>query len=274
MYNGVLPFGATKGEDEVPVPHSTNHAGLVLAFSLAAEGRSDREIAQAMNEAGYRTSGNRGANALTKDSVRPMLQNRFYLGELPLDDETWMVGKHAPMVDSDLFERAQAERARNRQRAPQATTAHRRPWGLSGVGFCACGAPLAAKGWSNGRQRVECSGRVQGLPCSESSFYAADVEDQVGQLLAAVTSPMDQQVTRVKNWQRSSAARKQCTDGEDQRKRLETRRARGRELYLSGEIDHPRYQTETSTIDVQLSALPASVSVPESDAAIRKLADT
>jgi len=83
LYNGVLPFGATKRPDGVPTPHSEAHGGLVLAFELAAAGKTDREIAQGLNAAGYRTTGNRGANPFTKDTVRPMLQNRFYLGELP-----------------------------------------------------------------------------------------------------------------------------------------------------------------------------------------------
>src|SRR5215207_2647345 len=94
LYNGLLPFGATKGPDGVPVLDTTAWGcdvatrrqivpaeGLRLAFELAAAGKSDREIAHALNDAGYRTSGNRGHNAFTKDSVRTMLINRFYIGE-------------------------------------------------------------------------------------------------------------------------------------------------------------------------------------------------
>ncbi len=113
LYNGVLPFGTAKGRDGVPVPHPEAHAGLVLAFELAAAGKTDREVAQALTAVGYRTTGNRGANPFTKDTVRVILQNRFYLGELPDGEGGWLPGKHAPLLDPDLFTRAQAARAAN-----------------------------------------------------------------------------------------------------------------------------------------------------------------
>src|SRR4029453_8323816 len=62
LYNGVLPFGAMKGEDGIPAADPSNYPGLVLAFDLAAGGKSDRDIARALNDAGCRTTGNRGAN--------------------------------------------------------------------------------------------------------------------------------------------------------------------------------------------------------------------
>ncbi len=37
LYNGLLPFGYTRGPDGLPAPHPTNHAGLQLAFKAAAE---------------------------------------------------------------------------------------------------------------------------------------------------------------------------------------------------------------------------------------------
>ncbi|MDP9354723.1 MAG: recombinase family protein, partial [Chloroflexota bacterium] len=103
LYNGVLPFGTAKGPDGVPVPHPEAHGGLVLAFELAAAGKTDREVAQALTAVGYRTTGNRGANPFTKDTVRVILQNRFYLGELPDGEGGWLPGKHAPLLDPDLF---------------------------------------------------------------------------------------------------------------------------------------------------------------------------
>jgi DNA invertase Pin-like site-specific DNA recombinase len=60
LYCGLLPFGAMKGEDSVPIPDANTHPGLVMAFELSAEGKSDREVAVALNSAGYRTAGNQG----------------------------------------------------------------------------------------------------------------------------------------------------------------------------------------------------------------------
>jgi DNA invertase Pin-like site-specific DNA recombinase len=77
LHNGLLPFGTTKGPDGLPVIDTTAWAcdaatrreivpadGLQLAFELAAAGKSDREIAQTLTEAGYRTSGNPGPQCL------------------------------------------------------------------------------------------------------------------------------------------------------------------------------------------------------------------
>jgi len=184
MYNGILPFGTVKGDDGVPGNHPTNYAGLVFAFTLAAEGRTDREIAQALNEAGYRTSGNRGANPFTKDTVRQMLQNRFYLGELPLDDGTWMQGKHLPVLDVAVFDRAHAARMRNVSRPRRVATTTRQPWSLSGVAQCSCGGYLNSSG-SNSRQRIACSSRTQGLDCVEPSLFADHVDQQIAHLLGS-----------------------------------------------------------------------------------------
>ena len=69
LYNGLLPFGLKTNPDGIPVPDPETYPGLLLAFRLAAEGKSDREVATALNAAGYRTSGNRGRNPFTKDTV-------------------------------------------------------------------------------------------------------------------------------------------------------------------------------------------------------------
>ena len=53
LYCGLLPFGATKGEDGVPVPHPDTFQGLVMVFDMAVEGQSCRDIAQALNARGY-----------------------------------------------------------------------------------------------------------------------------------------------------------------------------------------------------------------------------
>ena len=45
LYCGPLPFGVMKGEDGVPIPDPTTHPGLALAFEMATEGKSDREVA-------------------------------------------------------------------------------------------------------------------------------------------------------------------------------------------------------------------------------------
>jgi hypothetical protein len=110
LYNGLLPFGLKTNSDGTPVPDPEMYPGLLLAFQLAADGKSDRAVADALTAAGYRTTGNRGRNPFTKDTVCRMLQNRFYLGELPDGNGGWIPGAHQLVLDVELFERAAAAR--------------------------------------------------------------------------------------------------------------------------------------------------------------------
>jgi hypothetical protein len=113
MCNGLLPFRFTKHNDGVPVPHPETYSGLLLAFRLAAEGKSDRDVADTLNSAGYLTTGNRGPKLFTKDTACRIFENRFYLGDLPDDASGWLPGRHQPVLDRDLFDAAQAARAAN-----------------------------------------------------------------------------------------------------------------------------------------------------------------
>ena len=113
LYNGRLPYGVKKNSAGLPVPDPETYPGLLLAFRLCAAGRSDREIAIALNERGYRTTGAWGRNPFSKDTVRPLLRNRFYLGELADGQGGWVEGPHEPLLDDALFTVARAARERN-----------------------------------------------------------------------------------------------------------------------------------------------------------------
>jgi DNA invertase Pin-like site-specific DNA recombinase len=126
LCNGLLPFGLKKNADGQAVPDPTTYPGLLLAYRLAAEGKSDREVANALNTAGYRTTGNRSRNLFTKDTVRPILVNRFYLGELPDGPGGWRSGAHAVVLDAELFDEAQRVRALNRTGSAKVATSIRR----------------------------------------------------------------------------------------------------------------------------------------------------
>jgi len=56
---------------------------LKSAFEQAAEGKTDREIAQYLNAQGLRTAGPKGNKLFSTASARGILTNRFYTGYLP-----------------------------------------------------------------------------------------------------------------------------------------------------------------------------------------------
>jgi hypothetical protein len=48
-----LPFGVIKGDDGVPGVDPNNYPGLAKAFDLASQGKTDIEIARALNAEGW-----------------------------------------------------------------------------------------------------------------------------------------------------------------------------------------------------------------------------
>ena len=142
------------------MPDPQTYPGLLLAFQLAAEGRSDREVAEMLNAAGYRTTGNRGARPFSKDSVRRIILNRFYLGELPDGNGGWMPGAHQAVLDPALFDAAQAARLANLRRRDGRT--HRAQiFSLSRVAVCGhCGGRIHIARDAKGHPRAYCYGRA------------------------------------------------------------------------------------------------------------------
>src|SRR5207244_3149976 len=113
LHNGLVPFGYRSADGEVAEPDPDTQEGARLAFELAASGRSLREIAQALNQHGYRTAGNMRRGMFTKDTVRDMLQNQFYLGRLPVfvpgtrrRVRDWQDGRHPTLIDQATFDAA------------------------------------------------------------------------------------------------------------------------------------------------------------------------
>jgi site-specific DNA recombinase len=278
LFNGLLPFGVTVNSEGVPVLDTDVHYcdiatrteivpanGLTLAFQLAAAGKSDREIAKALTNAGYRTSGNRGMNPFSKDTVRHMLQNRFYLGELPDGNGGWLPGKHGSLIAEVLFEKAEAARIANARqpRADGRLTRSRRsagtgtPWALSGLAVCSCGSSIVVNSRPNGRRSLRCYGRTQGNGCDEPSFSEELLQEQLAALLTDFAVPVDEQERLVAAWRQRQMGN---LDAAAAKTRLQHKLARLRELYLDDDLDKATYQAKKAALEAELVALPAGAS--------------
>jgi site-specific DNA recombinase len=262
LYCGLLPFGVSKADNGVPVPDSAerqvdglavqNYDGLLLAFEEAANGRTDREIARLLNARGYRSAGNRGTVPLTKDTVRSILTNRFYVGEIRDGSGGWMAAAHDPLIPVELWERAQAARERNRK-AKLGVAASRRVGSLSGVARCVgCGGRVHVRESLRGRQRVECYGRAQGNDCHEPSAYLDLLEGQIQIYLAGFTIPADYQESILAYYEGMQRA---YDDGAARRARLEARLERLKELYGWGDIAKEAYLAEREDVQQELRVL-------------------
>jgi len=218
LYNGILPFGAMRGEgvNAVPLPdlrpltligadgvarQTTKHAGVLQAFEWCAAGYSAREVAIKLNDVGYRTQGTWGSNPFTKDTVQKLLGNRFYLGELPDGESGWVPGKHEPLVPQELWDRAQRARERHRsnpQTIPGNARVHVLGGGLLRCGVCWGQGRSAALHVAKSRKETDtasfaCYGRFQGYACTQPSVPEQVLEAQLAEFFAAFAVPGDLQ---------------------------------------------------------------------------------
>src|SRR5215213_8343051 len=216
LYNGLLPFGVKKNGQGVPVPDPATYPGLLLAFGEAAKGASDREVAVRLNDAGYRTTGNRGRNPFTKDTVRVLLQNRFYLGVLP----------------DGLFAAAQEARER-RVAVPMPVRRQASTYSLSGLLRCHhCGGALHLHR-DKGRVRAYCYQGRQGSKCPQRSTFLDVYEAQVLDHLATFSIPADYRPRLIAAQAEAQAG---ATDVAGERRRLERQLTNLRTLFELGDL--------------------------------------
>ncbi len=252
LYCGLLPFGAMKGEDGVPVPNPDTHPGLAMAFELAAQGKSDREVAMALNEKGYRTAGNQGNRPFSRDTVRDMLQNRFYLGELPDGNGSWIEGKHEPFISEEFFLAAQETRARNR-RTRQTITSRATTYSLSCITYCRkCGGKMRTHQNPKGEPRMYCATRAKGLGCDCKSTFLKVYEAQIHWYLENFVIPQDYQHRILEAHRKLQSA---YDNSANQKTALQARSTRIKDLYKWGDITREDYLKERDDIQKQLQRL-------------------
>lgn len=255
LYCGLLPFAAMKGEDGVPIPNRDTLPGLVMAFELAAQGKSDREVAEALNSAGYRTAGNQGRHPFSKDTVKGMLQNRFYLGELPHGNDGWLQGQHKPFIDEQLFAQAQEWRERNRK-APKNHPARASISSLTGIAYCwYCKGRMHTGATKNGKKRIMCASRIQGKGCHQKSALLEVYEAQIEAYLENFAIPEDYQEKILEAHRKLQAA---YDDSERQRAELQARLERNKKLFRWGDISEDEYLAEKAKIQRDLKTLSPS----------------
>ncbi len=282
LYNGLLPFGVMKGDDGLPqrdtrrqANDSTNYDGLLLAFHEAAEGKTDKEIAVILNSKGYRSTGNRGFNPFRKDSVRRILMNRFYLGELPDGKGGRIPGKHEAILPAELFEQAQRAREQNRKVTAKKVNGKGRTFSLTGLLRCfyceqsndSRPTTMRIRAKEPFAPRVVCYSRDQGFDCPQRSVPLTMYESQVEKWLENLELPenlIEQALSRY------AAEAKTVSEPDKERGQLERRLERLKELYAWGDIERTEYTAQRDRIARRLRVL-APPAKQERD--LRKLAD-
>ena len=260
LWNGQVPFGyqvtyLKDGGDGVPYPDSHETKGVRLAFEQYATGMySDTDIAQMLNEAGYRPRG-RGARALplfSKDTIRETLQSRFYLGEARYRDQ-WFPARQDSIIAEELFARCEEVRRRRGQHKA-GTTARQgsRDYPLTGIACCArCGGRLRGA-FVGGKSYYRDIAREQGRTCDQRMVRADVAEAALGRFLGRLVLPADwraQILVLVK------ARVKAVGDVEAEQARINALLERLKRLFLLGDLAEREYVAERDRLRNQLAAL-------------------
>lgn len=244
------------------IPHPKNKRGVIDAYEMYSLGNaSDHDVAVYLNEEGYRTTGNWGERPFENDTVRPMLQNRFYLGETQYKGD-WLPGRHEALISEQLFHKCQEARARRRSRTPRKKSS-KRVYPLSRLALCSkCEQPLRGQpNWQN--RRYYRAPKRADKACSGKMIPALEVEQTVLDYLAQIKLPPD---WREQVLEMSQAKRGNAESYETKKTRLENRHERLKTLYKLGDIEQDEYFSERADIHNKLEALKPS-QVPEMEEA-------
>ena len=253
LYCGSLPFGIMKGEDGVPVPDPATFPGLQAAFEQAAQGKTDREIAEYLNAHGYRTVGPKGNKPFANTSVRGILTNHFYIGYLPDGKSGYLKAKHKPFIEQEIWEAAQDTRKRNRTSTHTKCPVKKKTNALTGVAYCwYCKGRIHTQGHYHDEPRLGCYTRGKGLSCGQKSANLSIYEAQLLSYLGTFHIPEDYQQRIL---QAQQELEKAYSDTEAQKKRLESQLNRAKELYVLGDYGKAEYEAQRDKILDQLRSL-------------------
>jgi len=272
------PYGyARDAEDGVDVPDPDTLPAVVLAFETYARGNmSDTDVAGVLNRAGYPPSGRAKSGRWTREGVRYLLTNRFYVGEVRHGRRTWYPGQHEPIVSQELFDQVQALRSkRNASRGGRRRSD--RVYLLAGVGVCAsCGLGIVSQTALNpGRRDVPqyfCPSRRRSVTCDAyPALTRADVvNEHIGRIITSLQLPED--------WRRRleelANHRQDVADVEGRRAYLAAKLRRLRELYLEGDYGKGEYDRLKAEMLAELESLrqPAPPEVEEAGVTLEALA--
>jgi len=114
------------------------------------------------------TTGTHESRPFSKDTVKSILKNRFFIGYIRDGKGGWRKAKHKSFIDPELFE--EANKIREKRITSKGTIrSDARIYSLSGIVRCAeCGSTLRAFS-SRGKVRLVCNGRLNRGDCKQPS---------------------------------------------------------------------------------------------------------
>ncbi len=169
----ILPYGFDKvkqGRGFVLVPNDKEAEIVKLIFDKCADGVGKTEIARYLNDKGLTP---RYAPQWSTNMIYQTVKNKVYIGLIKSKKlNTWVAGKHAPIIDLDLFEKVN-ETLGNQPRAKQDTKLKNPLATLVNCSYC--GHKMLRKVNSCGVAYLSCDR----LGCKTKSTKLELVENQI-----------------------------------------------------------------------------------------------
>lgn len=265
-HNGWVPWGYTSeqvGDHKMAVQDPISAPMALEMFERYSTGlHYDQQIADWLNEQGAQTF---LKHPFTKDSVREMLQNPFYMGYLRYrgvftSGKSYrgkgeiIKGIHQPIISEDLFARCQKVRV-GRRRTIDTRQQTRHTYLLSGVIVCKkCEKKMRAQSAQSGRYYRDAS-RFSGVHCEFTgmSVRADVVEEQIGRVMESLVLP--------DHWQSSLQDvlnnKGNGVDPQKERARIKGEIRRMREAYKRGlyESDEHTFWRDIESLQMQMEAI-------------------
>jgi len=299
LYNGDVPYGyenPDRGTDKsgpginnstVPVPVLAQTEAVRRAFELYATGlHSDLRVAKTLNAEGHRmvSKAHPDGYPFTKDTLTALLQNRFYIGKVTYcgggtrrrhGGASEVDGRHEPIIDPDLFAKAQEARAAKRGKGHSSSaTRHAHPYVAAGLVHChRCRQPLRAQGGGQRRPAYRDVSAERGIPCmtKRKSIGEDLVSDVLATAIAGLTLPDD--------WQAIALAGTTVEEVDAQaltKRRSELNRdlERAQTHLLRGYVTEDQFTARRAEIEAELASLePRDVGDVDVDRAAALLRD-
>lgn len=265
------PYGyEVDPETQTLVPSSTETLdGYRLIIDMALKNYSQGEIADALNERGYRTQ--RGKE-FTNASVRKILSSRTYLGELrykssAVEEEVHLTDTHEPLISEEDFNRIQ-KLTKNRAHQTKVKSVGTKTT-LDGLLRCpVCKyyytivrpkSRYVEGGFENARtHKCRYPHKETGVLCNNKGFRVFLVEEQIFKLL---DQKSDEILEELKNLEEGNsdeviAVLQDRLDGiSSQIKQKHSALTRLLDVYLDGDIPKDTYKNRKDSLERQINVL-------------------
>ena len=206
LWNGgqILGFDLDPDEKGILKPNKEEAQLINLIFNIYIEKGSLLKTAQAINDKGYRTKefySRRGkfhkGKPFTNTAITRILQNNVYIGKIGYKG-TLFQGRHKPLMEEELFEKANELLKSNRVTYTNPKQDFHRTYLLKGLLKCGfCDSAMTPK-YSYGNNRkmyfyYQCTGNAHGgkQKCSMKYVPADEIEEKVVEEVKKIAESLD-----------------------------------------------------------------------------------